>query len=149
MDKQTVGSLETDGPLTRQRIFFADHTPSWVRPPAKGTASLELGGHTGRPWLTISLAEYGEKSAKTTMVTLDVDSIRALRDHCNLVLGEKTPRRMWVNQPSKSQPLHYLHGVNVIAILERDNITARIYPTAGETVSLQVPWAVLSEGWKS
>jgi hypothetical protein len=25
-------------------------------------------------------------------------------------------RRMWINQPSTSQPLHHLHGTNVLAV---------------------------------
>jgi hypothetical protein len=54
--------------------------------------------------------------------------------------------RMWVNQPSEHQPLHHLHGVNVLAITERDD-TVLIYFLSGPVLCQQAPRSALSEGW--
>ena len=51
------------------------------------------------------------------------------------------PERMWVNQPSTLQPLHHLHGTNVLAIRDSDSGrssgTMRIYFLSGPIVSQQ------------
>ena len=52
-------------------------------------------------------------------------------------------KRMWINQPSSLQPLHELHGRNVLTIDEET-----VYFTCGEVVSMMVPQNTLSEGWK-
>ena len=54
-----------------------------------------------------------------------------------------TPVRMWVNQPSTLQPLHHLHGVNVLAV------GTTIYFLKGATISAEVPPNCLSKGWQS
>lgn len=56
-------------------------------------------------------------------------------------------RRMWVNQPSMLQPLHDMHGVNVLAYPEYDD-TFRCFHLSGECVSFQALRSCLSEGWK-
>lgn len=52
-------------------------------------------------------------------------------------------RRMWINQPSTLQPLHHLHGVNVLAE------GTKVYFLSGPTISMEVPTNPnpLSEGW--
>ncbi len=52
-------------------------------------------------------------------------------------------KRMWINQPSTLQPLHRLHGVNVLLDMESDTI----YFLSGETISMMPPLEALSEGW--
>ncbi len=56
------------------------------------------------------------------------------------------PQRMWINQPSTSQPNHPLHGVRVLAVQEDDD-TARVYFLKGPVVSQQISTAYLSDGW--
>jgi len=58
------------------------------------------------------------------------------------------PVRKWINQPSTLQPLHHLHGTNVIAITEYGN-TWRIYFLSGDVVSQQADGLSLSDGWVS
>jgi hypothetical protein len=65
----------------------------------------------------------------------------------NLIMQNKQPVRMWINQPSTHQALHHLHGKNVLTIHERDN-TYRIYFLAGATISMQCSGLALSYGWK-
>lgn len=57
-------------------------------------------------------------------------------------------KRMWINQPSILQPLHHLHGVNVLAEHEYDD-TYKIWFLAGGTVSMQCPRLCLSVGWQT
>lgn len=57
------------------------------------------------------------------------------------------PVRMWINQPSTLQPLHHLHGINVLAVHEYDD-TYRIYFLSGPIVSQQVFASALSPGWR-
>lgn len=54
-------------------------------------------------------------------------------------------KRMWVDQPSTSQPLHHLDGTNVLAVPEGDGW--RIYFLSGEVVSQVAPKLSLSRGW--
>lgn len=54
-------------------------------------------------------------------------------------------KRMWVNQPSTLQPLHHLHGANVLAVKEGQDW--RIYFLSGDVISQQAPRLSLSEGW--
>lgn len=58
------------------------------------------------------------------------------------------PRRMWINQPSKLQPLHELHGLNVLAVRDESGECARIYCLNGWVISQQAPWSSLSDGWR-
>jgi len=55
--------------------------------------------------------------------------------------------RMWINQPSTLQPLHQLHGKNVLAVKEGENMY-RIYFLSGETISMNAHKNTLSWGWK-
>lgn len=57
-----------------------------------------------------------------------------------------TLTRMWINQPSKLQPLHRLHGTNVLAHPDTDGVH-RVYFLFGDVVSQQVPSEALSRGW--
>jgi hypothetical protein len=54
---------------------------------------------------------------------------------------------MWINQPSKFDAHHALHGTNVLAIHEYDS-TWRIYFLSGNTISQQVHKHALSIGWR-
>lgn len=54
--------------------------------------------------------------------------------------------RKWINQPSTLQPLHHLHGTNVLAAKEYDD-TYRIFFLKGDTISMQVSSLYLSDGW--
>jgi hypothetical protein len=58
----------------------------------------------------------------------------------------QTPKRMWVNQPSTLQPLHHLHGTNVLAVAEYNGVY-RIYFLTGKIVSQQCLSLCLSSGW--
>lgn len=58
----------------------------------------------------------------------------------------KYPQRMWINQPSGLQPLHHLHGTNVLAVHEYDD-TWRVYFLSGDTISMQCLRLWLSDGW--
>ncbi len=58
----------------------------------------------------------------------------------------QAPRRMWINQPAATQPLHKRHGQNVIAVPDYGN-GHRCYPLSGETVSFYAPAGCASEGW--
>jgi hypothetical protein len=55
--------------------------------------------------------------------------------------------RMWVNQPSTLQPLHALHGTNVLAAPESESLF-RVWFLSGETISQQAPRSALSPGWR-
>lgn len=59
----------------------------------------------------------------------------------------KELRRMWINQPSKHQPHHALHGTNVLAQQEHGDVI-RIFFLSGDVISQQVSRAHLSEGWR-
>lgn len=52
--------------------------------------------------------------------------------------------RMWINQPSTLQPLHHLHGTNVLS----EDGTNRIWFLSGPVISMVVPHNVLSLGWR-
>lgn len=52
-------------------------------------------------------------------------------------------KRMWINQPSTLDPLHKMHGTNVLTADEET-----VYPVSGETISLMVPRRALSSGWR-
>lgn len=54
--------------------------------------------------------------------------------------------RYWINQPSKLQYYHKLHGTNVLGYLEYEG-TFRIYYLSGDIISSQIPSICLSEGW--
>ena len=58
----------------------------------------------------------------------------------------KEIKRMWINQPSRSQQFHDLHGTNVLAVHEYDD-TWRIYFLSGNVISHQISRLALSEGW--
>lgn len=55
-------------------------------------------------------------------------------------------KRMWINQPSILQPLHHLHGINVLACDDTDG-SYRIWFLSGSIISQQAPRLALSEGW--
>ena len=55
--------------------------------------------------------------------------------------------RMWINQPSTLQPLHRLHGTNVLAQTD-NNTTSRVWFLSGDVISQQVPVNALSWGWR-
>jgi len=60
--------------------------------------------------------------------------------------SKRAVARMWVNQPSRLQTHHTLHGELVLAMHEYGD-TYTVYFTHGEVVSQQLPMAALSAGW--
>lgn len=54
--------------------------------------------------------------------------------------------RKWINQPSTLQPLHKLHGTNVLAGYESET-TSIIYFLSGPIVDQLAPNLCLSDGW--
>lgn len=84
-----VIASKDDSPLHVRVLRNADHRPSWVRF-GEGSAVIDLWAHTGAKWLSIDTTESRDdgKASKRTMVTLDEDAVRELRDLCNRVLGE-------------------------------------------------------------
>jgi hypothetical protein len=58
-----------------------------------------------------------------------------------------TLKRMWINQPSKRQPLNKLHATNVLATSEIRQNTVIIYFLEGDTISQECSLNCLSEGW--
>jgi len=57
-------------------------------------------------------------------------------------------KRMWIDQPSTLQPLHSLHGTNVLAQPDTDKVM-RVYFLSGDVISQQVPNEALSPGWRT
>lgn len=55
-------------------------------------------------------------------------------------------KRMWINQPSTTQPAHPLHGRRVLAKKE-NGVTHQVYFLSGPIVSASLPSIVLSPGW--
>lgn len=55
--------------------------------------------------------------------------------------------RMWINQPSTLQPLHHLHGTNVLAMGDINRVS-RVWFLSGPVISQQVPSNALSRGWR-
>jgi len=53
---------------------------------------------------------------------------------------------MWINQPSTQQPLHHLHGTNVLAVHEY-GYTFYVFFLSGPVHGMQVPMTALSRGW--
>lgn len=88
MPFKVIASKQT-GPLRALVLRDGNHTPHWVRF-GEGSAVIDLSAHTGVKWLSIDTTETRDdgKSSKRTMVTLDEQAVRALRDFCNQVLGE-------------------------------------------------------------
>lgn len=60
-----------------------------------------------------------------------------------------TLQRMWINQSSEHEPLHDLHGTNVLAAPEPHfPHIMRAYFLSGDTISQQIPRHWLSDGWR-
>ena len=57
-----------------------------------------------------------------------------------------TIKRMWINQPSTAQPLHDLHGTNVLCEDSKKEVV-RIYFLSGDVVSQNAPRLCLDNGW--
>lgn len=58
-------------------------------------------------------------------------------------------RRMWINQPSTSQPLHKYHGQNVLAEDKNyDDTGVVVWTLSGSVTSFVVPILALSAGWR-
>jgi hypothetical protein len=56
------------------------------------------------------------------------------------------PERMWINQPSRFDPLHKWNSTNVLAVHEYDT-TYCVYFLSGPVISMQAPKLCLSKGW--
>lgn len=57
-------------------------------------------------------------------------------------------RRAWINQPSTLQPLHKLHGTNVLVHWIEDDDEVTIYFLSGPVHSQLASKLWLSLGWK-
>lgn len=58
--------------------------------------------------------------------------------------------RGWINQPSKMQPLHRLHGTRVLVQVEDclyGGTNTRVWFLDGDTISMIVPPGTVSMGW--
>lgn len=55
--------------------------------------------------------------------------------------------RAWINQPSKLQPLHRLHGTRCIAVYNRPG-NVQLWFTEGEIHSMDADPLCISEGTK-
>lgn len=65
-----------------------------------------------------------------------------------MMLVDTNPmRRMWINQPSTLQPLHDLHGKNVLASEEIRPGTVIIYFLLPGNISEECQTSCLSHGW--
>lgn len=82
---------------------------------------------------------YDEDAALARMGSTQ-DDINAELDAIDAAPPEFS--RMWINQPSTHDALHHMHGTNVLAAPN-----GRIYPVAGDIISMQVPNNALSQGW--
>ena len=56
-------------------------------------------------------------------------------------------KRMWINQPSKLQPMHHHHGENVLVCDGSYEHTRQAYFLSGNVVSQEVRKEILSDGW--
>lgn len=63
-----------------------------------------------------------------------------------MVAVKDFPKRKWINQPSSLQPLHHLHGTNVLAVPEHGS-TWTIFFLSGAVVSQRCSGLCLSDGW--
>lgn len=54
--------------------------------------------------------------------------------------------RCFINQPSKNDPLHRLHGTKVLAMPYTGG-TRRCYFLEGKVISMEIPSSQLSLGW--
>ena len=59
--------------------------------------------------------------------------------------------RCFINQPSTLQPMHKYHGLEAICVHKTGDVREirTIYPTTGDTISMEVPKQCLSYGWPS
>lgn len=57
------------------------------------------------------------------------------------------PIRAWINQPSSLQPLHYLHGTNVLAVADGPGYF-KAYFLSGDTIDMRVSDLSLTLGWR-
>lgn len=59
------------------KVVLRNRTPSWQRH-GEGSASVEFQLNVNVGWLSVYTTEYGEKSSRTTIVTINQDSAREL-----------------------------------------------------------------------
>lgn len=92
------------------------------------------------------LKDLGIGTSRSVRGTDAVDYLNTLRlrlkRHRRL---SQSVARMWINQPSSQQPLHHLHGTNVLAVQE-NSTTYRVYFLSGSVISQQVSYSALSPG---
>lgn len=55
-------------------------------------------------------------------------------------------QRMWINQPSTSQPYHEYHGQRVLVDFD-DRNSPMVYFLSGDTLAMQMDRLALSRGW--
>ncbi len=56
-------------------------------------------------------------------------------------------KRHWINAPSTLQPVHHMHGKNVIAEKTDDKMVT-VYFVDGDTISARIPAIFLADGWR-
>lgn len=80
-DKQSH-YIKRNVPIHHLHILFPEHTPHWRLPGADthATATLHVTTHDKAKWVSLDTQEYGDRSNKRTMITLDETSGRALYD---------------------------------------------------------------------
>lgn len=98
--------------------------------------------------IRVQIQEHqGRKLVKTlTFMVYESTAVEVEKICKEAVTNEgRLMKRMWINQPSKLQPLHEYHGLNVLAAQDKNGVT--IYPVTGDVISMVPPDGVLSEGW--
>lgn len=82
--------LDDKGPVKQWRWSDSEKTPHWLKY-GKGHAGLELTGHTEAGWVSVDASEYGDKSGKRTLFTLDAESVRELHAFLGEIVAKGTP----------------------------------------------------------
>ena len=59
-------------------------------------------------------------------------------------MSKSYPKRVWINQPSSTKPLHNMHGKVGIAIKEKSGLVS-IWFTEGTVRSMIIPENILSD----
>ena len=82
-----ISKVKNDGDMFLQEMLETDRVASWERF-GSGFLSIRMRGHSTAKWISFSVMEKGNKSSKEVMFSLQGDALKALRDACNIALGE-------------------------------------------------------------
>lgn len=84
-----INKTKEDQFISTMALHDNAHTPHWRRF-GGGAALIEFTGHKNAGWVSIDTIETGHNphSSKRTMITLDTNEVRIVRDFFNKILGE-------------------------------------------------------------